>query len=159
MGPGGHAGAGAGGVVATGGVSGRDAGGAGGSLGSGGASSSAGAGGGAGSGGPAGSTGSAGAAGPGGPWVMGYWAVWQTTQYPLAHVAWGDMTQAAIAFVEPRAPVATSPQSPYATLDSSNAASNLGATGMADFAAAARAGGAHPLISLGGSGAGAGFAA
>jgi chitinase len=90
---------------------------------------------------------------------LGYWAVWQATQYPLAHVAWRDMTHAAIAFVEPRAPAATSSQSPYATLDSSNAASNLGVTGMADFAAAARAGGAHPIISLGGAGAGAGFAA
>jgi chitinase len=90
---------------------------------------------------------------------MGYWAVWQATQYPLAHVAWADMTHAAIAFVEPRAPGATSSASPYATLDSSNAVSNLGATGMSDFAAAARAGGAHPIISLGGAGAGDGFAA
>jgi len=89
---------------------------------------------------------------------MGYWAVWQTTQYPLAHVAWGDMTHAAIAFVEPRGPAATTAASPYATLDSSNAVGNLGATGMSDFAAAARAGGAHPIISLGGAGAGAGFA-
>ena len=90
---------------------------------------------------------------------MGYWAVWQTTQYPLAHVAWNDMTHAAISFVAPRAPVATSSASPYATLDSSNAVDNLGATGMADFAAAAHAGGTHPIISLGGAGAGAGFAA
>ncbi len=102
--------------------------------------------------------GGAGAAGPG-HWVMGYWAVWQTTQYPLAHVAWQDMTHAAMAFVEPRAPGPTSSASPYATLDSSNAADNLGATGLLDFANAARAGGAHPILSLGGAGAGAGFAA
>jgi chitinase len=90
---------------------------------------------------------------------MGYWAVWQANQYPLAHVAWQDMTHAAIAFVEPRAPVATSTANPYATLDNSNAVANLGATGMSDFASAARAGGAHPILSLGGAGAGAGFAA
>lgn len=110
-------------------------------------------------GGAAGTAGAAGSGASGGAWVMGYWAVWQTTQYPLAHVAWRDLTHAAIAFVEPRAPVATSSASPYATLDSSNAVSNLGATGMSDFAAAAHAGGAHPIISLGGAGAGAGFAA
>jgi chitinase len=107
--------------------------------------------------------GTAGAAGTGavasGPWVMGYWAVWQTTQYPLAHVAWGEMTHAAISFVAPRAPAATSSASPYATLDSSNVFDNLGATGMSDFALAAHNGGAHPIISLGGAGAGAGFAA
>ena len=90
---------------------------------------------------------------------MGYWAVWQTTQYPLAHVAWSDMTHAAISFVEPRAPGATSSASPYATLDSSNVVDNLGATGMSDFAVAAHNGGAHPILSLGGAGAGAGFAA
>jgi chitinase len=111
-----------------------------------------------GTGGSPGSAGTGGATAPG-PWVMGYWAVWQTTQYPLARVAWSDMTHAAISFVEPRAPAATSSASPYATLDSSNAVDNLGATGMADFAAAARNGGAHPIISLGGAGAGAGFAA
>jgi chitinase len=105
---------------------------------------------------PAGGHGGSGAAGP---WVMGYWAVWQAAQYPLAHVAWRDMTHAAIAFVEPRAPGPTSSASPYATLDSSNAVANLGATGMVDFAHAARAGGAHPILSLGGAGAGAGFAA
>ena len=93
-------------------------------------------------------SGTAGAPGTGGvaasgPWVMGYWAVWQSTQYPLAHVAWSDMTHAAISFVEPRAPGATSSASPYATLDSSNAVDNLGATGMSDFAAAARNGGAR----------------
>ncbi|HEY6475940.1 MAG TPA: hypothetical protein VI456_05115, partial [Polyangia bacterium] len=129
---GGHGGTpvGSGGTVATGGGSGGDASGAAGSIGSGGN---------VGSGGKAGSTGTAGAGGAAGLWVMGYWAVWQATQYPLAHVAWGDMTHAAISFVEPRAPVATSSASPYATLDSSNAASNLGATGMSDFAAAAHA--------------------
>ena len=109
----------------------------------------------------AGSAGCGWLAGAGGSsaWVMGYWAVWQTTQYPLAHVAWGDMTHAALSFVEPRAPVATTSASPYATLDSSNAVANLGASGMSDFATAAHAGGAHPIISLGGAGAGAGFAA
>ncbi len=120
--------------------------------------------GGAGSGGTTGQGGTSGSSGAGGgaassSWVMGYWAVWQTTQYPLAHVAWHDLTHAAIAFVEPRAPAATSSASPYATLDSSNAVANLGATGMLDFASAAHAGGAHPIISLGGAGAGAGFAA
>ncbi|HEY4394138.1 MAG TPA: hypothetical protein VGP64_08750, partial [Polyangia bacterium] len=134
-GSGGHAGTGPGGAVGTGDGSGGDASGAAGSTGSGGNGASAGRGGGAGS---AGLSGSAGAGGAGvGRWVMGYWAVWQTTQYPLAHVAWADLTHAAIAFVEPRAPVATSSTSPYATLDSSNAVSNLGATGMSDFAAAA----------------------
>ena len=143
---GGHAGTGAGGGGTTGGGSG-----AGGKVGNGGA---------VGTGGSAGASGSAGAGGSaGGRWVMGYWAVWQTTQYPLAHVAWGDLTHAALAFVEPRAPAATSSASPYASLDSSNAVSNLGATGMSAFASAARAGGAHPIISLGGAGAGAGFAA
>lgn len=112
-------------------------------------------GGGAGSSANAGSGGGAGS----GPWVMGYWAVWQTTQYPLAYVAWRDMTHVAISFVEPRAPGATSSASPYATLDSSNAVDNLGATGMSDFAVAAHNGGAHPIMSLGGAGAGAGFAA
>jgi len=148
---GGHAGTGTGegGSVGTGG----DASGAAGNAASGGA---------LGTGGGAGTAGAAGAGGAGGGtgrWVMGYWAVWQTTQYPLAHVAWGDLTHAAIAFVEPRAPAATSSASLYATLDSSNAVSNLGASGMSDFATAARAGGAHPIISLGGAGAGAGFAA
>jgi chitinase len=94
-----------------------------------------------------------------GSWVLGYWAVWQAQQYPLAHVAWKDMTHVALSFVEPRAPVAPTAASPYRTLDTSNAFANLGATGMSDFAAAARAGGARPLMSLGGGGAGAGFAA
>jgi len=148
------------GGVATGGSS---AGGVSGTAGSG-DSASTGAVGGGGVTGTAGSPGSGGSAGAGGvtasgPWVMGYWAVWQTTQYPLAHVAWSDMTHVAISFVEPRAPGAISSASPYATLDSSNAVDNLGATGMSDFAAAAHAGGAHPIISLGGAGAGAGFAA
>ncbi len=134
-------------------------GGAGGALATGGGGGSGSGGGAAGS--AAGGQGAGGAAGAGGSsaWVMGYWAVWQTTQYPLAHVAWGDMTHAALSFVEPRAPVATSSASPYATLDSSNAAANLGASGMSAFATAAHAGGAHPIISLGGAGAGAGFAA
>jgi len=115
---------------------------------------------GGGGGGPTGTAGSTGTGGlTSGPWVMGYWAVWQTTQYPLAHVAWGAMTHAAISFVEPRAPGATSSASPYATLDSSNVVDNLGATGMSDFAVAAHDGGAHPILSLGGAGAGAGFAA
>jgi chitinase len=120
-----------------------------------------------GSGGSAGASGGAAGAGQGGAsagqggagaraWVMGYWAVWQNAQYPLPHVAWADMTHAALAFVEPRAPASASA---YATLDWSNVVSNLGATGLADFALAARGGGAHPIISLGGAGAGAGFAA
>ncbi len=164
VGVGGSGGAptGSGGVIAgSGGVTGavgagavRGTGGA--SLGSGGDAS--GAGGAMATGGAGGAAGSGGTAATG-PWVMGYWAVWQTTQYPLAHVAWSDMTHAAISFVAPRAPVATSSASPYATLDSSNAVDNLGATGMADFAAAAHAGGTHPIISLGGAGAGVGFAA
>ncbi len=91
--------------------------------------------------------------------MLGYWAVWQTTQYPLANIAWGDLTHAAISFVGPRAPVTPTTQSPYATLDTSNAYGNLGANGMAQFASAAHAGGTHPLISLGGAGAGTGFAA
>ncbi len=128
-----------------------------------GAGSSSGAAGQAGQAGTAGAAGSSTVGGHGGsrvgPWVMGYWAVWQAAQDPLAHVAWSDMTHAAIAFVEPRAPGATSSASPYATLDSNNAVANLGATGMLDFARAARAGGAHPILSLGGAGAGAGFAA
>jgi chitinase len=99
------------------------------------------------------------AAPAGGLWVLGYWAVWQAQQYPLAHVAWKNMTHVALSFVEPRAPVAVTANSPYKTLDTSNAFANLGATGMSDFAAAARAGGARPLMSLGGGGAGAGFAA
>ena len=114
-----------------------------------------------GAGGSAGGTGGqGGAAGAAGPWVLGYWAVWQTTQYPVDRIAWNDLTHVALSFVEPRAPVVPSAQSPYATLDSSNAAANLGgASGIARFASAARAGGTHPLISLGGAGAGAGFAA
>jgi chitinase len=89
---------------------------------------------------------------------MGYWAVWQTQQYPLSHVAWQDMTHAAIAFVEPRPPATPSSECPYKTLDNSNASQNLGSGGMASFATAAKAGGAHPIISLGGAGAGAAFA-
>ncbi len=108
----------------------------------------------------AGAAGSSGATGGGSSaWVYGYWAVWQTEQYPLDQIAWKDLTHAAISFVEPRAPAATSKGSPYATLDSSNASDNLGTSGMADFASAARAGGTHPLISLGGAGAGVGFGA
>ncbi len=154
-------GAGVGGVNGVGGVTGAAGAGAvpgtgGGNAGSGGDAS--GAGGAVTTGGTSGGAGSGGAAAAG-PWVMGYWAVWQTKQYPLAHVAWSDMTHAAISFVGPRAPGATSSASPYATLDSSNAVDNLGATGMSDFAAAARTGGAHPILSLGGAGAGAGFAA
>jgi chitinase len=120
----------------------------------------AGSNGGAGAGGASGG-GASGAAGAGAAstWVLGYWAVWQNTQYPLAHIAWNDMTHAAISFVEPRAPATPSTASPYATLDSSNAVANLGSNGMAAFATAAHAGGTHPLISLGGAGAGAGFAA
>jgi chitinase len=93
--------------------------------------------------------------------VLGYWAVWQATQYPLDHVAWSDLTHVALSFVLPREPAeATSGNSPYATLDSSNAAANLGgAAGIARFASTARAGGTRPLISLGGAGAGVGFAA
>jgi chitinase len=97
-------------------------------------------------------------AGSGG-WVLGYWAVWQTTQYPLANVKWSDMTHAALAFVLPRAPTSPTSASPYQTLDSSNAYANLGATGMADFASASHAGGAKALISLGGAGAGVSFTA
>jgi chitinase len=111
-----------------------------------------------GTGGVTGSGGTSGTGGAGaGRWVMGYWAVWQTAQYPLAHVAWHDLTHAALAFVEPRSPAAPSAASPYATLDSSNAVANLGASGMSDFAAAAHAGGVHPIMSLGGAGAGGGF--
>lgn len=145
--------------------SGQDAGSGGARGGSGGSAATGGAGGSAAAGSPA--TGGSGLGGAGGAaatggvsgsgaWVMGYWAVWQATQYPLPHVAWGDMTHAALAFVEPRAPASASA---YATLDWSNVVSNLGATGLADFALAARAGGAHPIMSLGGAGAGAGFAA
>jgi chitinase len=135
--------------------------------------------GGAGGGGSSGANGTAGAAGtgsgaaagtgaqggmggttsPGGAWVVGYWAVWQTAQYPLDRIAWHDMTHAAISFVGARAPVATSAQSPYATLDTSNAMANVGANGMARFASAAHAGGCRPLMSLGGGGAGVPFAA
>jgi chitinase len=110
-------------------------------------------------------TGGGGAGGAGGrtttsgAWVLGYWAVWQTTQYPLDRIAWHDMTHAAISFVGARAPATPSTQSPYATLDTSNATANLGANGMAQFASAAHTGGCHPLMSLGGGGAGAGFAA
>ncbi|HEY4159400.1 MAG TPA: glycoside hydrolase family 18 protein [Polyangiaceae bacterium] len=115
----------------------------------------------AGSGGTAGASGSAGSGGASasGKWVYGYWAVWQASQYPLDKIAWADLTHAALSFVEPRAPAAPTTNSPYATLDSSNAIDNLGATGMADFASAAHAGGTRPLISLGGGGAGVGFAA
>lgn len=115
----------------------------------------------AGRGGGAGQNTSGGTAGANhsGAWVYGYWAVWQTQQYPLDAIAWKDLTHAAISFVEPRAPAATSKGSPYATLDSSNASDNLGTSGMADFASAARKGGTHPLISLGGAGAGVGFGA
>jgi chitinase len=122
--------------------------------------------GGAGSAGTAGAGGAAGGvSGTGGttaatgPWVLGYWAVWQTTQYPLDRIAWNDMTHAAIAFVGARAPATPTTQSPFQTLDTSNAMANLGANGMAAFASAARKGGCHPLMSLGGGGAGAGFAA
>src|SRR4051812_29792661 len=113
-------------------------------------------------GGGAGHTGGGGGAGGGGaagPWVLGYWAVWQARQYPLDRIAWNDMTHTAISFVLARAPAAPTSQSPYATLDSSNAVANLGADGMARFASAAHAGGCRPLISLGGGGAGVGFAA
>jgi chitinase len=133
--------------------------------GAGGAAGNPGAGGGSGSGGGGGAAGGAGAAGghggaaAAGTWVMGYWAVWQSPQYPIGQVAWWDMTHAAIAFVLPRAPATRTTASPYATLDSSDVYDNLGETGMVDFADAARAGGAHPIMSLGGAGAGAGFAA
>ncbi|HEY7376825.1 MAG TPA: glycoside hydrolase family 18 protein, partial [Polyangia bacterium] len=111
------------------------------------------------SGGTAGTGGAAGSSGAAGAWVLGYWAVWQTKQYPLDRIAWHDLTHAAISFVGARAPATPSAQSPYATLDTSNAMANLGADGMARFAAAAHAGGCHPLMSLGGGGAGAGVAA
>jgi chitinase len=134
---GGHAGAGTSGADAYGGVS-------------------------SGLGGTAGAAGGdAGGAGEngGGAWVYGYWAVWQATQYPVEHIAWRDLTHAALSFIEPRAPASVSSESPYATLDSSNASQNLGKVGIAGFADAAHAGGTRPLISLGGAGAGAGFAA
>ncbi len=130
-----------------------------GSSGSAGAAGTSGSAGAAGSGGGSGNTGAAGTTGSPGPWVLGYWAVWQTTQYPLDRIAWSEMTHAAISFVGARAPATPSSQSPYATLDSSNAMANLGANGMARFASAAHAGGCRPLISLGGGGAGVGFAA
>jgi len=114
-------------------------------------------------------TGAAGASGSGGtggttassgPWVLGYWAVWQLAQYPIDRIAWNKMTHAALSFVGARAPAATSLQSPFATLDASNATANLGGlAGIVRFASSARAGGCHPLISLGGGGAGVGFAA
>ena len=100
-----------------------------------------------------------GADGGAGRWVLGYWAVWQATQYPLAHVQWQDMTHAALAFVLPHAPTSPTSDSPYATLDTSNVFANLGSTGMADFSSAAHSGGVKSLISLGGGGAGADFAA
>jgi chitinase len=148
----GAAGAGAGAAGAGAGAAGAGAAGAGG-AGSGGAS--------AGKDGGALDTGAAGrdAATATGLWVLGYWAVWQAQQYPIEHVAWKDMTHVALSFVEPRAPMAATANSPYRTLDTSNAFANLGATGMKDFATAAHAGGTRPLISLGGGGAGAGFAA
>jgi chitinase len=145
------------------GTGGRNAGGAAGASGmsgSGGSNS-----GGAGDSGVAGASGGAGgssdgaAPNGGGLWVLGYWAVWQATQYPLAKVRWGDMTHVALSFVLPRAPAAPTTSSPYATLDTSNVFANLGSSGMADFSAAAHAGGVRPLISLGGGGAGVGFAA
>jgi chitinase len=95
----------------------------------------------------------------GGTWVYGYWASWQTTQYPLANVAWHDMTHAAISFVGPRAPVAPTTGSPYKTLDTSGCAQALGGGGMAAFATAAHGGGTLALMSIGGAGAGMNFAA
>ncbi len=92
-------------------------------------------------------------------WVMGYWAVWQANRYPLANVKWVDLTHIALAFVLPRAPTTPTAASPYPTLDTSNAVANLGANGMAAFASAAHAAGVKAIMSLGGSGAGAGFAA
>jgi chitinase len=86
-----------------------------------------------------------------GPWVMGYWATWQTTQYPLTNVAWHDLTHAAIAFVAPRAPASGAA---YATLDTEGVGSALEA-----FAPAAHSGGAKAIMSIGGAGAGQGFAA
>jgi chitinase len=86
-----------------------------------------------------------------GPWVMGYWATWQTSQYPLTNVAWRDLTHAAIAFVAPRAPVSGAA---YGTLDTEGCGSALAA-----FAPAAHSGGAKALMSIGGAGAGQGFAA
>jgi chitinase len=91
--------------------------------------------------------------------VLGYWAVWQASWYPIDKIRYGDMTHIALSFVLPRAPAATTADSPYATLDSSNAFGNLGANGMTDFSSAAHAGGIKALVSLGGGGAGAGFAA
>jgi chitinase len=88
---------------------------------------------------------------------MGYWATWQTTQYPLSHIAWHDMTHAAVAFIIPRAPVGTSTASPFKTLDTSAAMSALG-NNMSSFSSAAHAGGTRPLLALGGQGSGAGFA-
>jgi chitinase len=88
-------------------------------------------------------------------WVLGYWANWQTTQYPLTNVKWSDMTHAALAFVLPRAPTTPTASNPYQTLDINNSAPS----DMAAFSTAARGGGVKPLISLGGSGAGTGFAA
>jgi chitinase len=99
------------------------------------------------------------ASGGAGLWVLGYWAVWQATQYPLARVQWKDMTHVALSFVLPRAPVAPTSGSPYTTLDTQNVFANLGSTGMADFSAAAHSGGVRALISLGGGGTGVGFAA
>jgi chitinase len=109
-------------------------------------------------------SGSAGGSGDGatpasGMWVLGYWAVWQANQYPIDRVRYADLTHIALSFVLPRAPATPTTSSPYATLDSDNAFANLGSSGMTDFSSAAHAGGTKALISLGGGGAGVGFAA
>lgn len=91
-------------------------------------------------------------------WVLGYYAVWQAWQFPLASVEFDRMTHVALSFVLARAPSAPTASSPYATLDTDNAVANLGTTGLSDFSAAAHARGTKALMSLGGGGAGQGFA-
>jgi chitinase len=151
-GSGGSAGSSSGGTPGAGGRTNVGGGGAGGGN----AGASGGSGGSSGDGGssPDGATGSG-----SGRWVLGYWAVWQATTYPLDHVDWSAMTHVALSFVLARAPATPTANSPYATLDTDNVFANLGSSGMTDFSAAAHAGGVKALISLGGGGAGVGFAA
>ena len=109
-------------------------------------------------GGPPSDAGADGSRPESGLWVLGYWAVWQASWYPMDRIRYADMTHIALSFVLPRAPATPTTSSPYAALDTNNAIGNLGATGMSAFTAAAHAGGVKALMSLGGGGAGQGFA-
>jgi chitinase len=85
--------------------------------------------------------------------VTGYYGDWQVARYPIAAIDWSALTHVILHRVGPRAPGPTDAGNPYATIVSFHALHGVGDGGpsaLAQFGAAARANGVHPILGFGG---------